>query len=133
MQTPGFEEDATVGPENAFSFGEGCDTTRIYNLENTFAREFRGIDMRLTSIEAVLPHLATKADLIRLDARVQEIQAVIPHLATKADLSGLETKMHAAMSKLQASMMRWFLASTFTIITVVAVLIGALKRMPGAT
>ena len=128
MQTPKFEEDVTVGPENAFSFGEGCDTTRIYNLENTFTKEFRGIDMRLTAIEAVLPHLATKADLSRLETRMHEM-----HGSLQAEIGTLRTDMHIAMGKLQASMMRWFLASTLTTITVVAALIGALKRMPWAT
>ena len=157
MQVPGFVEDVTGGPDNGFSFGEGCDTTRILNLENTFAREFRGIDVRLTAIEAVLPHLATKADLSRLETRMYEMQASLQAEISglrgemqaeigglrgemqaeigglRSEIGGLRSEMHTAiadlrsemqagMGRLQATLMKWFLASTFTTITVVALI-----------
>ncbi len=64
-------------------------------------------DTDLVTLQALLPHLATKADLADLRADMERsradltgVQALLPHLATKADLADLRTEIHAAINAL---------------------------------
>ena len=53
----------------------------------------------VASILAVIPHLATKADL-----------AIIPHLATKADVAAVMTNV----AKLESAIIKWIIATGLT-------------------
>lgn len=52
-------------------------------------------------LDAILPHLATKADLVgvesRLDSRLNTMQATLTQFATKADLSVLQTRLDTTL------------------------------------
>jgi len=84
-----------------------------FNIENFVgesAKEFRNIDVRLTKIEATLPHLATKADLTNLRTDLM------------AEMSGLRTDMKVEMSSLKANiasvetkLIKWFIGSVIAI------------------
>ncbi|MYE53641.1 MAG: hypothetical protein F4X34_00390 [Chloroflexi bacterium] len=69
-------------------------------------------ESRLSVIEAVLPHLATKEE-------VAKISAVIPHLATKEDVAKLETKLVETNNE----MLRWTIGSIATATTILGLLI----------
>jgi hypothetical protein len=63
----------------------------VRDLKDTLA-DLKTIVVRMDArLDAVLPHLATKADLTGLDARLgameARLDATLPHLATKADLA----------------------------------------------
>ena len=91
-------------------------------------------DVDLVTLQALLPHLATKADLADLRADMERdlaaVQALLPHLATKADLADLRadqerlrTEIHAAMNALT-----WKLAGALLAgLTALAGLIVALQ------
>ncbi len=80
-------------------------------------------DADLVTLQALLPHLATKADLADLRADLTGVQALLPHLATKADLADLRTEIHAAMNALT-----WKLAGALLAgLTALAGLIVALQ------
>ena len=80
-------------------------------------------DADLAALQALLPHLATKADLAELRADLTGVQALLPHLATKADLADLRTEIHAAMNALT-----WKLAGALLAgLTALAGLIVALQ------
>ena len=87
-------------------------------------------DADLAALQALLPHLATKADLADLRADMERsradlaaVQALLPHLATKADLADLRTEIHAAMNALT-----WKLAGALLAgLTALAALIVALQ------
>ena len=80
-------------------------------------------DADLVALQALLPHLATKADLADLRADLTGVQALLPHLATKADLADLRTEIHAAMNALT-----WKLAGALLAgLTALAGLIVALQ------
>ncbi len=80
-------------------------------------------DVDLVTLQALLPHLATKADLADLRADLTGVQALLPHLATKADLADLRTEIHAAMNALT-----WKLAGALLAgLTALAGLIVALQ------
>jgi hypothetical protein len=59
----------------------------VRDLKDTLA-DLKTIVVRM---DAVLPHLATKADLATMDAKLgamdARLAATLPHLATKADLA----------------------------------------------
>ena len=80
-------------------------------------------DADLAALHALLPQLATKADLADLRADLAAVQALLPHLATKADLADLRTEIHAAMNALT-----WKLAGALLAgLTALAALIVALQ------
>ena len=96
-------------------------------------------DADLVTLQALLPHLATKADLADLATKTEVaslrtdmagVQALLPHLATKADLADLRadqerlrTEVHAAMNALT-----WKLAGALLAgLTALAGLIVALQ------
>ena len=87
-------------------------------------------DADMAALQALLPHLATKADLADLRADMERsradlaaVQALLPHLATKADLADLRTEIHAAMNALT-----WKLAGALLAgLTALAGLIVALQ------
>ncbi len=70
----------------------------VRDLKDTLA-ELKTMVVRMDArLEAVLPHLATKADLANMDTRLgavdaklgamdARLDATLPHLATKADLA----------------------------------------------
>ena len=69
-------------------------------------------ESRLSVIEAVLPHLATKEE-------VAKISAVIPHLATKEDVAKLDTKLVETNNE----MLRWTIGSIAIATTILGMLI----------
>ena len=87
-------------------------------------------DADLVTLQALLPHLATKADLADLRTEMERsradltaVQALLPQLATKADLADLRTEIHAAMNALT-----WKLAGALLAgLTALAGLIVALQ------
>ena len=80
-------------------------------------------DADLATLQALLPHLATKADLAELRADLTGVQALLPHLATKADLADLRTEIHDAMNVLT-----WRLVGALLVgLTALAGLIVALQ------
>ena len=73
-------------------------------------------ESRLSAIEAVLPHLATKEDV-----------ALIPHLATKEDVAKVETKVSELETKLvetKNEMLRWTIGSIAASTTILGLLIA---------
>ena len=65
-------------------------------------------DSRLSAVEAVLPHLATKEDV-----------AIIPHLATKEDVAKLETKIVETKHEL----MRWMVGTVVVATTILGIIL----------
>ena len=69
----------------------------VRDLKDTLA-DLKTIVVRMDArLDAVLPHLATKADLATMETRLgamdARLDATLPHLATKADLVQLEVKL----------------------------------------
>jgi hypothetical protein len=69
----------------------------VRDLNDTLA-DLKTIVVRMDArLDAVLPHLATKADLATMETRLgamdARLDATLPHLATKADLVQLEVKL----------------------------------------
>ena len=89
-------------------------------------------ESRLSAIEAVLPHLATKEDValipyLATKEEVAKIEAVIPHLATKEDVAKVETKVSELETKLveaKNEMLRWMIGSIAVSTTVLGLLIA---------
>ena len=81
-------------------------------------------ESRLSAIEAVLPHLATKEDVALIPhlatrEEVSKIEVVIPHLATKEDVAKLETKLVETKNE----MLRWTIGSITIATTILGLLI----------
>ena len=78
----GYNSRSTASNSTVGSGGGGGDVEdilkRLGSVE-TYVSELRS---QVSSILAVMPHLATKADV-----------ADVPHLATKADVAAIETKI----------------------------------------
>ena len=82
-------------------------------------------ESRLSAIEAVLPHLATKEDValiphLATKEEVSEIEAVISHLAAKEDVAKLETKLVETRNE----MLRWMIGSIAVSTTILGLLIA---------
>ena len=87
-------------------------------------------DADLAALQALLPHLATKADLADLRADLTGVQALLPHLATKADLADLRADQERLRSEIHAAMnaLTWKLAGALLAgLTALAGLIVALQ------
>ena len=67
---------------------------------------------------------AMDAGINALVRSVACIEATLPHLATKADLVRVEGKMESAMSKMESTMIRWFIGTV--------ILLGGLVFAAGA-
>jgi len=76
--------------------------------------EFRSMDVRLTAIETrldtdtVLPHLATKADLIKVASKIEKLES-----NRYSKLAGLE----ARVARSESTIIRWFAGAVVAIIT----------------
>ena len=84
------------------------------------------IKVDVAGVVAVLPHLATKADvaLVRVDieqirANIAEVKAQIPNLATKADLRAEIAGVRTEIATSNSSHIRW------TVGTMIALLLLA--------
>ena len=72
-------EDVRAAPIVETLRGDGLER-RVSSLESFVAdatKEFRNIDVRLTGIEAVMPHLATKADLADLRSEIKKVESTM--------------------------------------------------------
>lgn len=78
--------------ENSNSYGGNVDETILKRLDKveSVVSETRE---QVIGIAAIIPHLATKADLDAVKEQVGSIAATIPHLATKADVNALEVRL----------------------------------------
>lgn len=65
-------------------------------------------DERIARIEAILPTLATKADVADLRAEMRVIAKAAESYATKADLADLRTEMHEGFGALRVEMHKGF-------------------------
>ncbi len=73
------------------------------------------------AISAVIPHLATKANLTPIETSISELRAVIPHLATKADLKELKADLvgmkadladvKTSVASMEAAVIKWLVAT----------------------
>ena len=64
----------------------------------------------------------------RNSERLTAIEAILPHLATKADIGDLRVDME----KLQSSLIKWFIGTWLATIAILApLLIYMLSRLPG--
>ena len=122
-----FEKDMTGSSSESISSGTLCLESRVFNLESTTAKEFRSIDVRLTTIESMLPHLATKADLHKLETAVNRqfasFQADMGSL--RIEMADLRTEIRTDMGKMQSTLIKWFAATSFGTMAIVVALIGA--------
>ena len=94
-------------------------------------------DADLVTLQALLPHLATKADVADLRADMERsradltaVQALLPHLATKADLADLRADQERLRAEIHAAMnaLTWRLAGALLAgLTALAGLIVALQ------
>jgi len=79
--------------------------------------EYHEMDVRLTKIEAILPTLATKSDLAELRGEVNhqmgELRAEVSKQIgdLRIDMQKMETSMH----KMDASIVRWTLATVIAL------------------
>ena len=76
-------------------------------------------ESRLSAIEAILPHMATKEEEAK-------ISAVLPHLASKEDVAKVETKVSELETKLvetKNEMLRWTIGSNAIATTILGLLI----------
>lgn len=65
--------------------------------------EHNELKVQISSIAAMIPNFATKADLYEIKAQVSGIVAMVPSFATKADLYAMETKI-----------IKWIIATVLT-------------------
>jgi hypothetical protein len=61
-------------------------------------------------IAAIIPHLATKADLSEIREQVSSIAATIPHLATKADLRSEIGSVRGEIRAVETAIIKWIIA-----------------------
>ena len=78
------------------------------------------IEQRLSRLEGVYDHLATKADLA-------EVKTEMTHLATKVDLAMLETRM----AQMEARIVKWVVGTVITGMGVAAAVAVAVDRLLG--
>ena len=76
------------------------------------------IEQRLSRLEGVYDHLATKADLA-------EVKTEMTHLATKVDLAMLETRM----AQMEARIVKWVVGTVITGMGVAAAVAVAVDRL----
>ena len=99
----GLAVDGPVEPEGGEHYDRGIEPRLsrvehdVRDLKDTLA-DLKTIVVRMDArLDAVLPHLATKADLATMETRLgamdARLDATLPHLATKADLVQLEVKL----------------------------------------
>ena len=70
---------------------------------------------QVSAILALIPQLATKADLADVRSSVRATEAVIPHLATKADVSDVMTELKelkADVAARETAIIKWIIATT---------------------
>ena len=75
---------------------------------------------RLSRLEGVYEHLATKADLAEVKADVAEVKAEMAHVATKADLALQETRL-----------IKWMIGTVVTGMAAAAAVAVAVDRLLG--
>ena len=151
MQSLQVENEAQHQPSSAEGTLSGDDgmERRVFALES-FAvetnKELRDIRERLISIEATLPHLATKADLaiLRSDMKAEmstmksdmkaemstmksDMKAEISTIKSdmKAEISALQSDMKAkisavesAMTRMESTLIKWLAGFSLVIISV---------------
>src|SRR5271165_3928013 len=99
--------DEPVEPASGERYGPDIEPrlsrveTEVRDLKDTQA-ELKSIVARIEAkLDAVLPHLATKADLAPTQSGLATMQAtldsVLPHLATKADLTKMQATLDATL------------------------------------
>ena len=66
-------------------------------------RRLGNVEAQVSAILAIIPHLATKADV-----------ADIPHLATKADVTGGVGQLKADMAAMETAIIKWIIATVLT-------------------
>ena len=85
----GYSPRGTVANSSVGSGGGGGDVDDILKRLGNVETDVSEVKSRVSAILAIIPHLATKADV-----------ADIPHLATKADVAALE-----------AAIIKWIIAT----------------------
>jgi gamma-glutamyl:cysteine ligase YbdK (ATP-grasp superfamily) len=74
--------------------------TDVGELKSTQA-ELKAIVARIEAkLDAMLPHLATKADLAKVESRLDSMQATLTQFATRADLAAMDGKLDATLPHL---------------------------------
>jgi hypothetical protein len=81
-----------------------------------------GIREDMAAIKAVLPSLATKADLAAVKGDVAAIQAVLPTLATKSEVAAIQAVMPTLAAKSDVSKLGYDL--TWRLVSLIAVILA---------
>ena len=99
------------------------------------------IEQRLSRLEGVYDHLATKADLaeVKTDmshlaskADLAEVKTDMTHLATKLDLAALETRIaqvETTVAQVEARIVKWVVGTVITGMGVAAAVAVAVDRL----
>ena len=80
-----------------------------------FLRRLCNVENDVRAISATLPSLATAVSVSDLRAEVTAIAAGIPHLATKADLKAEIGDVRTAVARMEAAIIKWFIATGITV------------------
>ncbi len=93
----------------ADSTGDGGNVDEI--LKRLDKMESTALETReqVLTIVAIIPHMATKADVSRVNETVSGIAAIIPHLATKADLRTEISVVQKDIKRSELSTVKWII------------------------
>ncbi len=61
-----------------------------------------------------------------INSRLAAIEAIIPHLATKADVADLRADLRADIERMQSSLIKWFIGTWLATITILVAILGPL-------
>jgi hypothetical protein len=71
------------------------------------------VETQVSTILGIIPYLPTKADLADVRASVVAIEAVIPQLATRADVAVIpQLATKADVSSIGTAIIKWIIATT---------------------
>jgi hypothetical protein len=101
-----------IGKSNSSGGGMDDILKRLGAVESTVSE----IRSQVSGISAILPHLATKADVTAVRVEVSELRtevggiaAVMPHLATKADLNTAIGGVRADIRASETAIVKWII------------------------
>jgi hypothetical protein len=98
-----YSSRSTVSSSTVGSGSGGGDVEDILRRLGNVETSVSEVRTQVSAILAVMPHLATKADV----ADVRSDMASIPHLATKADVADVRSDM----ASMEAAIIKWIVAT----------------------
>jgi HAMP domain-containing protein len=86
------------------------------------------VDALRGELKADMPHLATKAEVNALRG---ELKADMPHLATKAEVNALRGELKADMHAMESSLIKWIVGTAIASVAVASAIASVVAKFVG--